>query len=46
MDNVLLIAAIAIGALAVFWVVRKVFKLALLAAVVGAGFLIWYFFAN
>ena len=46
MDNVTLILAIAGGALAVFWLFRKVFKLALLAAIAGVAFLIWYFIIN
>ena len=43
MENILLIAAVAAGALLIWWVVRKAFKLALLAGIVVVGFLIWYF---
>ncbi len=46
MDSLLLILAIVGGGLALFWVFRKVFKLALVAAIIGVGLLIWYFFIS
>lgn len=46
MESLPLIIGIAAVALVVFWVVKKLFKLALYAAVIGAIAWVWFFVIN
>lgn len=42
LENATLIGALGSSALFAFWVVKKVFKMALYAGIVGAAFWYWY----